>query len=291
MDCPQYEQKSGEWHAWRKGKVGASDAPAIMGICPYKTTYQLWQEKLGLWHPTINPAMTRGTELEDEARKEFTRLTGIKNAPVLRNHPTIPWMAASLDGITESGLEIVEIKCNGEKNHNIAKEGKLPINHFAQVQHQLAVCGLENAYYFSYVPGDCIIIGVKRNDEYIEKLIKKETEFWNLVETLTPPPMTEKDYVTRDDHHWLSLAAEWKGLQTQKRELEEKEKYLRGIMQIVAQDVNVVGGGIKFTKRLRRGVIEYSEIPELIGMDLEKYRKESTTYWVITEDKNDNPDS
>jgi len=41
-------QNTPEWLEVRKTKLGASDAPAILGISPYKTAYQLFLEKMGL---------------------------------------------------------------------------------------------------------------------------------------------------------------------------------------------------------------------------------------------------
>ena len=42
------EQGSREWHAWRKGVIGASDAPKIMGENPWGSRSSLLDEKLGL---------------------------------------------------------------------------------------------------------------------------------------------------------------------------------------------------------------------------------------------------
>ncbi len=41
----QLIQNTPEWHAFRRKRIGASDAPVIMGISPWKTPYQLWIEK------------------------------------------------------------------------------------------------------------------------------------------------------------------------------------------------------------------------------------------------------
>ena len=41
------EQGSREWHAWRKGVIGASDAPKIMGENPWGSRASLLDEKLG----------------------------------------------------------------------------------------------------------------------------------------------------------------------------------------------------------------------------------------------------
>jgi hypothetical protein len=44
-----------------------------------------------------------------------------------------------------------------------------------------------------------------------------------------------------------------------------------------------VGGGIELQRITKKGSIEYDNIPELDFVDLEKYRKESSEYWKISE--------
>ena len=41
------EQEGFEWHKWRMGGIGSSDAPVVMGVSPYKTIEQLYLEKTG----------------------------------------------------------------------------------------------------------------------------------------------------------------------------------------------------------------------------------------------------
>ena len=39
-------QQSEEWLEFRRSRIGASDAPIIMGVSPWKTHYKLWVEKI-----------------------------------------------------------------------------------------------------------------------------------------------------------------------------------------------------------------------------------------------------
>ena len=43
-----------------------------------------------------------------------------------------------------------------------------------------------------------------------------------------------------------------------------------------------VGGGVKVSSVVRKGHVDYSSIPELAGVDLEKYRKSPTEFIKIT---------
>jgi putative phage-type endonuclease len=74
-------QGSTEWHEHRRNHRNASETPIVLGVSPWCTPYQLWQQKLGLAKPEVNGAMLRGTELEPAARAAYERLTGLTMKP------------------------------------------------------------------------------------------------------------------------------------------------------------------------------------------------------------------
>ena len=47
MNIVELDQRSDNWHRWRTNGVGASDICVLMGSSPYKSPYQLWEEKRG----------------------------------------------------------------------------------------------------------------------------------------------------------------------------------------------------------------------------------------------------
>lgn len=54
-----------EWVEWRKGGLGASDLPAILGLDPYRTEHEVWEEKTGRRPGFAGNAKTRwGHRLE-----------------------------------------------------------------------------------------------------------------------------------------------------------------------------------------------------------------------------------
>ncbi len=60
------------WHEWRRGGIGSSDAAAIMGVSPWRTPKEVWEEKVyGTSVIIDNSAMARGRELEPIARTWF----------------------------------------------------------------------------------------------------------------------------------------------------------------------------------------------------------------------------
>jgi len=264
----------------RKNFLGASDAPVVMGVSPWRTPYQLWEDKLGLAPDAPdNYAMQRGRELEPVAREAYILETGNIVEPKMVNHPKINYMMANFDGITEDLQCAVEIKCPGEKDHLLAKEGIVPEKYYPQLQHQLAVIGVNQLHYFSYRDGDTALIEVGRDESYIKRLVAEERKFWKYVENLTPPPLTDRDYQQRDDNAWANTATEWAKVSAELEAVKEREKVLRETLIQLADNKNSIGQGVRVQRVVRKGVVDYKSIPELEGIDVEKYRKEPIESW------------
>lgn len=271
------EQNTEEWLEFRKTKIGSSDAPIIMEESPWKTPQQLWEEKMGLKESSYeNAAMQRGKQLEAQARKAFELETGLVVWPNVLIHPEHEFIIASLDGITMDGQAAVEIKCPGEKTHQMALNGEIPRYYQIQMQHQLAVTGLQEMFYYSYDGQSGVSLKVQRDDALIETLLEKEQEFFHCMQESTPPQ------TQRSDLPWLTLAEEWKVIQEQKKTLKEKEESCRASLINLTEGSSSKGGGVRVTQHSRKGRIVYEKIPLLQGMDLEPYRQEATQIWKIT---------
>ena len=271
-----------EFVASRKNYLGASDAPIIMGVSPWRTPYQLWEDKLGLApDQKDNYAMKRGRELEPVAREAYSVYTGNMVEPKQVFHKDISYMMANMDGITDDHSAAVEIKCPGKTDHNLAKDGIVPEKYRPQLQHQLAVIGLNELHYFSYLDGDIALVEVGRDEGYIKRLLLEEKKFWSCVQNLTPPSMTDRDYTERTDSSWANAAAEWALVQKQLEDLKVREKQYRDTLIQLSEDKNSIGHGVRIQKIVRKGTVDYKSVPQLEGVDLEKYRKEPVESWRI----------
>lgn len=267
---------------YRKTRIGASDASAIMGINPWVTPLMTWETKLGLREqPIANMAMQRGNDLEDLAREQFTQLTGITVKPRRIEHPTIPYMFATYDGISDCGSFAVEIKCPGEKTYNMAMAGEIPEIYNCQIQHQYEVAKPKNIFYFCFNGSQGIVIEVKPNKAYIDEILKKEAEFYKCMMDLSPPELTDMDYIKREDSEWLEYAERYKSAKKLKSQYEEEEEVCRRKLIELSGGSNSMGGNVRLSKSLRKGTIPYAAIPEVKSMDLEKYRKPPTEYWRV----------
>lgn len=169
--------------------IGSSDAPSIMGVCPWKSKEQLWQEMVFGREDKDNPAMKRGREMEPLAIAWFEDRMEIKLfQQKFLKHPDHYWMTATLDGVNEEEKILVEIKCPGKGSHQFVEDSEMvPPNYVPQLQHQLAVTGYNKMYYCSFRDGKGIIIQVNRDEEYIQNLINEEHLFWKSILNLEPP--------------------------------------------------------------------------------------------------------
>ena len=274
------EQGTPEWHALRKTKITATDASAIMGSNPWKTKSQLYHEKISNDPPMVpNERMQRGIDLEPIARNLFNIKTGWNMVPAV---VVKDFMMASLDGRDEDVGAIVEIKCPGDKDHQIALQGRIPDHYFPQIQHQIYVCGTQMAYYFSFDGIDGVIVKVKRDDEYIAKMLEEEKKFYECLMNRTPPEDEWEGYTIRSDDLWEQCAGKYQAVESRIDEMLKMKEDLRNQLIFLSGESNTKGGGISLCQIQRKGNVDYSKIPQLRGLDLEIYRKPTTSSWRIT---------
>jgi len=280
------EQNKSDWLEFRKTRIGASDAPIIMGDSPWTTPLQLWSRKLGIEpEQEENGAMRRGKELEPIALRKFNKEYGFDCKPAVVVSSKIDYMSASLDGLYQiSDLDdvIVELKCPGKEDHAIAVIlGQVPKKYYAQLQHIIYTCDVYFIFYCSYYDDELITIKVDRDDKYIEELIKKEKEFYECLKTFSPPQMTDRDY-QQGTKEWTKLAKDLLTVKEIIKEMENQEKEMTASLISMSGNQNTTADGVKFTRSFRKGNVDYSAIQELKDVDLEKYRKESSITWRLS---------
>lgn len=285
------QQRTEEWLKLRKNKIGASDAPIIMCVSPWKSKHELWIEKMSEEIETeCTSYMQRGIDLEPIARALFNEINSKNTEPSVIFHKKFEWMIASLDGMSEDGKTIVEIKCPGKKDHDIARSGKIPEKYYPQIQHQIEVAGVDAAYYFSFDGQDGVTIKVDRDQEYIDKMIAEELKFYECMQNFCPPDDCVKKI--NNNKMWDECAQEWKKInlsiedaKQQLKQLQDKEDQLKSIMIEIAENEECAGAGIELKKYARKGAIDYSMIPEISKLNLENYRKNESFFWKIKEIK------
>ena len=281
MKVIEMTQNTPQWLAYRRHHLGGSDAPAIQGI-GFMTPNQLYLNKLGLWEPTITARMNRGHDLEGAARNLAMEMLGCELYPMCIEHDKRPWQSASLDGIDPAQSFIVEIKTGGLAALERAKNGIIPDYHYCQIQHQLEVSSLDRCVYFFFDGKDGYPIDVYRDTKYINTLVEAEERFWNNLQDFVPPALIGKDYDSHETQERISLAKEWLEVSERLSRDEKLEKDLREKLITEAGERNTVGGGVKILMSGRAGSVDYKAIPELNGVDLDKYRKGAVKFFRVT---------
>lgn len=279
------EQRSTEWHEFRRNHIGGSCAPAIMGVSPWKDVKQLYNEKTNPQETftSSNYAMRRGIELEPQALALFESETGYLMLPKVLVHPSIDYMSASLDGLEIENKAMVEIKCSGKIDHGKVLDGQIPEKYIPQLQHQMEVAGLDKMYYMSYFSdSDFKILEVYKDNDYVTQLLQKEAEFWECVVKRQHPEFAKKDITEIKDPEWESLAMQWKFLQCRKEETERQQEEIRKSLLEMANGCPASGFGLQITKVIRKGNLDYSRIPISKEINLELFRKPSIESWKIT---------
>ena len=193
-----------KWREGRKHSIGASDAAAVMGISPWKTEAQLWDEKAnGKMLDFHNADTVRGHRSENHILELYGIETGRKifsgeRIMLMSNH--IPFMSCTLDGIDftdENNPIIIEVK-SVKFSHGEWSDDKIPDYYFTQLLHQLAVTGWNEAILLvrftrneGWDGASERMYHVKREDvqDQIDKLVRKESKFWNtyVVNKRRPP--------------------------------------------------------------------------------------------------------
>lgn len=188
------ERDHNRWLELRNMGIGGSDASVIVGDNPWKSPYALWLEKTGQLVPediSDKEPVYWGTTLEDVVAKEFTKRSGkrVRRCGTMQSND-VPWMLANVDRLVIGEKAGLECKTTNAFNIKAWQDDGLPNAYYWQCQHYMMVTGLPTWYIAVLIGGQhydykCI----PRNDDDIDYLAQKEEEFWDRVQTMTPPPI------------------------------------------------------------------------------------------------------
>lgn len=200
-----------DWLEARKSGIGGSDASAVVGLNPWKSNVELWEEKVGIKDaPDIsgNPRVIYGTKAEPLLRQLF-----ILDFPQYKveyeennswSNDRYPWAKASLDGwlTDKDGRKgILEIK-TADILSSMSREKwnrGVPDNYFAQALWYMAVTESEFAIIKAQLrrefDGDVrmdtrhYFIEREEVQDQIEWLMDEGRRFWDLVQLRQRPAL------------------------------------------------------------------------------------------------------
>lgn len=186
-----------QWLAVRNQGIGSSEAAAAIGLSPYVSPLELWQRKTAREPaPDLqgNEAVFWGSALEPLIAQVYQERTGrrVRRVNAVLQHPEHRFMLASLDRTVE-GDGILEVKTAGWRSASAWEDG-IPEVYQCQVLHQLAVTGRAWADVAVLIAGqEFRVYRIHRGEDGCEariaQLIAREQEFWQYVQSDTPPPV------------------------------------------------------------------------------------------------------
>lgn len=177
--------------------LGGSDIAAVLGISPWKTPLQLWQDKTMPAMPENHDperlkVLNRGKRLEPYILDMIRAEHGLQITAVNQRYidASVPYFASEIDA--EAGPLNIEIKTVSPfKIKEWGEEGTdaLPLHYVAQVQWGMGITGREQCDVFALIGDDLRRYSVLADDDLIVAMRDKAQAFWRQhVLTLNPPP-------------------------------------------------------------------------------------------------------
>ena len=251
----------------RRYFIGGSDARIIMGN-DEAALLRLWREKRGQLEPedlSGNLIVQLGLAIEELNRRWYEANSGQVITDVQRQvrHPTIRWMAATLDGRVEATGAVFEAKFMLPWSFS---EEAAAEKHMAQLQHNMWVVG-SRAAVLSVITGGGKWVEITTHGDplYQHLVVTAERKFWRCVETGEPPrlfgvepPKPRIEAVRIVDMSGSNAWAEFAGIFARTRaaylEHEQAKTELKSLMPKDAKEA--IGHGIR-AKRSKSGAVSF----------------------------------
>jgi predicted phage-related endonuclease len=250
----------------RRSFIGGSDARIIMGD-DEAALQRLWREKRGEVDPedlSGNLIVQLGRATEKLNRHWYQAQTGrvVTDVQQWRRHPTLSWMAATLDGRVEGG-DVFESKfmLPWQFSEEAAAQKYMP-----QLQHNMWVVAARAAV-LSVITGGGKWVEIKTYADplYQHLIVTAERKFWRCVETGEPPglfgaeppkPRIEAVRIVdmTSSNAWAELAAVFSRTRSAHLEHEQAKAELKGLVPEDAQQA--IGHGVR-AKRSKSGAISF----------------------------------
>jgi predicted phage-related endonuclease len=254
--------------------IGGSDARIIMGK-DEKALLRLWREKRGEEAaPNLSSVLIvqLGLVTEDLNRRWYELNSGHRISDVQRHavHRTMPWMAATLDGLVEETGAVFEAKFMLPWSFS---EEAAAEKHMAQLQHNMLVAGTRKSV-LSIINGGgkWVELSVEADPIYQTILIAAEKAFWRAVKSGEPPvifdceppkPRIEAARVVdmNASNSWAEFAALFLETREAHADHERAKSELKGLMPEDAREA--MGHGIR-AKRSKSGAVSF-DLVEMEG--------------------------
>lgn len=283
------KQRSKAWFEKRKGRVTGSNVGAILGLNRYKTADDVLREMVRAWNGAErefkgNQATEWGTFNEDGAIAEYQMETGNKVEECgFFVHPEHEWLGASPDGlIVDDG--VFEVKAPYSKRDNADFKPLEEQEHYAaQVQIEMFCTGRTWAHFYQWSPIGTKLERVEIDPLFLEWAIPELRRFYDrFLSEIDNPEHLEPKRKQINSAMAEKLVQEYEELTEAAERANARKKEILETLILLAKERDAEICGKKLTKVERKGAVNYSKIPELEGVDIERYRKAGTSYWRLS---------
>lgn len=267
-------QGSREWHEARFDHFTASRAGVIDNVYPYATPLQYATEILkreARDEDGKEALFAHGHAVEAAAREWCRANLNVELTPIVVRSTDLRCLLASLDGAVEDKGLTFEAKYVGRDALNDVKRGILKPHHEYQVQAQLLATGFDKCIYFAMDPdGEAAVMDIGPNPELQARLKAGIATFWDNLRAGILPEPCDRDILQVNDPQ-LSMLADLDGqIAALKKQYDALEEI---VLKNYADKPRVQGNGVSITQAFRKGNVDYSKIPQLKGVDLDRFRK------------------
>ena len=276
-----------QWLKLRRNGIGGSDASVVMGKNPWRSIQQLWEDKTGKTpvQENSNEYTYWGNVMEGIIRKEFMNRTGLKvrQKHFMMFHPQFQFMFADVDGIVtdERGEKcIFEAKTVSQYREEEWRDGKIPVEYMMQVQHYLAVCGMQKAYIAALIGGNHFIYHtILRDEGMITELVHAEKQFWDYNVKCDIRPEIDDSSATKDfldkkyrdsvkdsvklDRSLEAVLKQYQEVESQLKDMEQKKNGLSNQLKAALgehEEGRLENGQIVRWKRIEKKLVDAKKL-------------------------------
>lgn len=192
--------KTAERDAWleaRRTGIGASDSPAILGLSPWKSAFQVWAEKRGDVDSEEldgNEPAEFGIRLEEPIAMAYADRSGRKVTmwprEKITRHGEYNWLTCTPDATQHDEIRgdgLVQVKTTSAFKASDWSDGP-PLMYLVQCQQEMAVMNYGWSTLVVLIGGQKLrYFDIDRNQAFIDALIPKLQNFWELVQSGESP--------------------------------------------------------------------------------------------------------
>lgn len=187
--------KTERWHAQRRTGIGGSEAAAVAGVGLYGSPLSVYLDKIGEGVPVEETERMRwGNLLEVPVGKEFAERNGVTRLRrgSFERLAGVPHWVGHVDFTgdhPEDGPVVIEVKVTDRASEWMDDDvDRIPMQYFLQVQHYLALEGVNVGHLAVLVEGNELRSWrIERDEEVLAGLAETYADFWQHVTDRVPP--------------------------------------------------------------------------------------------------------